>query len=298
MDLEDLRVLMEVVQSGSFQAASHTIDAPRTRLRRQVERLEEVVGVPLLRRGVRGVQLTAAGEKLTTEAGPLLSMAASALSAARAADGVPGKLRLIVPVGIPVAPRALALQMLEAVHPELELDVLECEDPISYLRNPFDLMLHFGDLPAPDGWFSRVVLRFPVRLVASRSYIEQRGAPASPSDLAHHRLFLWRGGGLPEGAVPLLNGGQLPVSAVLVSGNMDLLSQVATAGLGIALLPVLGWDPRLRDDAPLPILSDQIGADVELYALSHHATRIDPRLQALARNLNDLIVRLSSPRPA
>lgn len=291
MNLDDLRALLGVVEHGSFQGAAKAMGIHRTRLRRQIETLEAVVGVPLLHRDTQGVSLTVAGEQVVLRAVPLLAEASTLLSEARAADeSAIGTLRMIVPVGFSPGARVRALLALQEHNPQLALDMVEAEDPVAMLRAPFELMLHAGPSPARDGWFSRVLMNVPVSLMASPSYLERRGTPRRVEDLADHMLLTWRIETRFAATWPLLAGATVPIVARLISANAMLLSAVAVAGGGIALLPSAESLFAPTHAQLVPVLEDHVGAEVTFRTLSPRSTRSDPRLRALLENIHRMLV--------
>ncbi|MBV9683910.1 MAG: LysR family transcriptional regulator [Solirubrobacterales bacterium] len=68
LDLNDLRLLMRVVEYGSYTAASKATGIPKSTLSQRVAALEEAVGTGLLRRNSRSLSLTEAGEILLPHA--------------------------------------------------------------------------------------------------------------------------------------------------------------------------------------------------------------------------------------
>lgn len=290
MNLEDLRALLVVVEHGSIQAASKHLDVPRTQLRRRLDRLEKEVGTALLHREARGVRLTAAGEQLAQRAGPLLLDARNMLEQARAAEHAAlGTVRLISPVGSPARVRVEALLRLRQLYPGVALDVVEADDPLTLLRQPFDVMLHFGPPPDRDGWFSRVIMRLPLRLYAASDYLEREGRPTRVEQLVDHQLLAWRVGQRFARTWPLRGGGELPISPVSISANAELLSLLAARGGGIALLPgasELFHPPGAQLE---PVLEQEIGDELPLRVLSPHPSHADPRMRALLENLQRLL---------
>ncbi len=291
MNLDDLRALMLVVEHGSFHSAADVGGVPRTKLRRQVERLEALMGAPLLRREAGGVSLTVAGELAVRRAGPLLGLASSLLAEVKAEGRLAGPpMRLIIPAHtIRPGPRVRALRRTEALAPELAIEVTETEAPLSLIRQAFDLMLHFGPPPPRDGWFSRVLARIPVSLVASTAYLAKAGTPERAGDLAEHRLLTWPAERRFAETWPRLDGGTVPIAPKVSSSNQEFLGQLADAGGGIALLPM---DPRLRSPSSeqlVPVLEGVIGGETSLRVLSPHATRTDPRSLLIQDNIEWLL---------
>src|SRR6478736_1097465 len=68
IDVRRLRVLSEVAAHGSFSAAGEALTLTQSAVSQHVAALEREVGLPLVERGTRPVQLTDAGFALTRHA--------------------------------------------------------------------------------------------------------------------------------------------------------------------------------------------------------------------------------------
>jgi DNA-binding transcriptional LysR family regulator len=73
MELEQLRTFVAVARAGSLSAASGAVNLSQPAVSRQVQALERRLGVSLLERGARGVQLTEAGEMVARGAADVLA---------------------------------------------------------------------------------------------------------------------------------------------------------------------------------------------------------------------------------
>ena len=84
MELRHLRYFVAVAEEGSFTlAADRQLHTAQPSLSRQIRNLEYEVGVPLLTRSVRGVELTAAGRAFLDHARLALAQVDAASEAAR-----------------------------------------------------------------------------------------------------------------------------------------------------------------------------------------------------------------------
>ena len=72
MDFRELRTFCTVAKLGSISAAARALDLGQPAATKHLKKLEEEVGVDLLLRGKRPIQLTAAGTVLLEMAGPLV----------------------------------------------------------------------------------------------------------------------------------------------------------------------------------------------------------------------------------
>ncbi len=86
MELRHLRYFVAVAEEGSLTvAAVRRLHTAQPSLSRQIRDLEDEVGVPLLTRSARGVELTAAGRVFLDHARLVLGQAEAAIEAARRA---------------------------------------------------------------------------------------------------------------------------------------------------------------------------------------------------------------------
>jgi DNA-binding transcriptional LysR family regulator len=281
MDLEALRAFMAVAETGSLLAAASSLSVSRTTLRRRVEALEARAGVPLLDRTTKGVLLTAAGEIVADRGKQVMQEAASLLDAIRDAGSAPsGVLRLVLPVGMPPHAMVPWFGSLRRRFPLLRLHVRFVDDPVNRLFEGVDIAIHFG--PRPRGpWVSRELKRLREWLIASRSYLDTRGAPRSVEDLANHPLYCWEGPGDDPRALPLLRGGHVPVEPAFIATDIHMLRQCALNGLGIALVPdAMLSDPGAVDEL-VPVLRDTVGRERVLRITVPRALAELPKIRAV-----------------
>lgn len=85
IDLRHLRYFVAVVRERSFRGAASVVHVSQPPLTRQVQQLEDALGVQLLIRGSKGVEPTIAGETFFTEATNILNLMDQAVVRARLA---------------------------------------------------------------------------------------------------------------------------------------------------------------------------------------------------------------------
>ena len=278
MDLKNLRQFVQIVDVGSIQGAARQLGVSRSVLRRGLDELETQVGAPLLHRDPNGVRLTTTGAVTLERARPLLESAQLLLAEARAAErDAWGVIRVIQPVGMPLAVQVNALLAARVALPNQRIVVRHTEDPLSDLSRPFELMLHEGPAPDRNAWFSRVILRMRLSLLASPDYLARRPAPKSVADLADHDALGWSRPGHPAGELPLVAGGVLTVTPWFSSSDPQLLISLAKRGGGILLAPhALFLDPS--DGGELQsVLEDQVGGELVFRVTTPFPAQADAR---------------------
>ncbi len=278
MDTEKLKILLQIVESGSIQGAARSLGVNRSLLRRSLDGLELEIGAPLVHRDATGVRLTAAGALVVEQGRPLLEATRQLVESARASAGeAVGTLRVIEPVGLPLAMHAQLILTAHLVLPGQRLELRHVENPMAHLHEPFELMLHEGPPPDRNAWFSRVLMRVPLRLIASRAYIERRGAPQNVTELAKHDVLGWKRPGHRAEEWPLLAGGTVPVTPWLSSADPHLLAAVAIRGGGILLAPRILVEDEPGAEQCETVLKDDVGADLVFRVTTPFPARADSR---------------------
>ncbi|WP_435927006.1 LysR family transcriptional regulator [Dryocola sp. BD613] len=110
MELRQLRYFTAVAKLGSISHAAQELHIAQPALTRQIQKLEDNLGVLLFERTARGVKLTDAGNQFLLDTEKLLEDAATAKERAiRASRGECGKISIALPVIQNAAPSITAL---------------------------------------------------------------------------------------------------------------------------------------------------------------------------------------------
>src|SRR5262245_46432180 len=125
MHFDAIHAFVSVARAGGFAAAGRRLRLPRSTLSRQIQRLEDDLGVRLMDRTTRSVRLTEAGASYYQRCAHALSLIEAANHGVREAGAKPrGTLRLTAPIDIARGVLASLLPEFRKRHPEIEL-VLE-----------------------------------------------------------------------------------------------------------------------------------------------------------------------------
>jgi DNA-binding transcriptional LysR family regulator len=167
-DFRALRYFVAVAEELHFTRAAERLYIAQPALSEQIRRLEGELGVELLRRTTRKVELTAAGEEFLSRARRILAEADEALAdASRAARGETGSIRVATgsTAGVELVPRVLRAFRTERPRAHLELRQSDWEDYSGGLRDG-SVDAAFVWLPLEDDGLSFAALRVEPRVVA------------------------------------------------------------------------------------------------------------------------------------
>ncbi|MBI5514102.1 MAG: LysR family transcriptional regulator [Deltaproteobacteria bacterium] len=291
MDLEELRALLSVVETGSFMGAERALRVPRATLRRRVDALESRAGVPLLIRTREGVSPTEAGAHLAARGRMLVQEASALVSSLRDLGQEPsGTLRVALPIGLPPHQLVPLFMALRQTWPKLSLRARFSEDPTAGMLEDADLAVHFGESSPPGPWQSCELVRMREWLVAHRDYLARRGVPESLEALHGHELLSWEAPGDDGRVWPLQQGGSFTVEPAAITRDIHLLRQCVLAGHGIGLLPdAMLPDPGHPPGTLIPVLPELVGRERCLRMVVPAVTAEVPRLRLVMQYLRDFV---------
>jgi len=235
VDLLDVLAFVRVVETGAFSRAAERMGMAKSILSRRVARLEEQLGARLLTRGARGAQPTDVGQAYFERASNVLAeLEAAEEVVAEAVTQIAGPIRLSAPLSFGVQHLAPALAEFAAANPRVELDISFDDRPVDLIAGGYDLAVRIGQLKDSALVARRIA---PVRKVpvASPAYLDRRGRPEHPRDLADHDILLyanetWR---FRVGK----SWEHVKGKPRLRADNGEMLRAAAVAGLGICVLP-------------------------------------------------------------
>jgi DNA-binding transcriptional LysR family regulator len=253
----EIEAFIQVAQQSSFTAAADTLGLSRPRVSQLIQRLEERLGVVLLRRTTRRVFLTPEGEQFLS--GCRLGMEQLANAEANlklTGQRLSGKVR-INSVGGMYGEILLSHALSEVLneHPELNIDVDYSSALVDLNKDPVDLVLRIGKAPA-EQVASEFLGEVNHVLCASPAFINRYGFPKSPSDLEAFPLVC----GTPKiWELEHNKTGQKQVispAPVWRSGNTSAQVVATEAGVGIGRLLSLVVEPKLQSGKLLTVLPD------------------------------------------
>jgi DNA-binding transcriptional LysR family regulator len=280
MSEADARIFVAVAQAGSFVAAATLHGMTPSSVSKAISRLEGGLGVRLLHRTTRKLQLTDEGTAFAERCDRAFALLAEAAEEASASTrSVAGVLR----VGMPplfgthlVGPRLPALLLR---HPELRVELKTLLRPGDFLDAGLDCAIAVGRLP--DSSLAARPLGYGLFVtVASPAYLQAAGMPATVEDLSRHRRIGFTGADGREAPWMFADGGggvrMWEVQGQVRTDEMHHLGACAAAGLGIAQMPLFAIAGELASGRLVRLLTP-FEAPGKLASVVYPAARALPR---------------------
>ena len=271
--LNDMALFVEVVKAKGFRRAAEVLGMPNSTLSRRIGTLEKAIGLRLLHRTTRKIELTEAGRiyfercrRIVDEA----RLANEQLGDMLAQPG--GVLRVSLPVDFTVTYLVPLIAEFADLHPGITFDFDLTSRRVDLVSEPFDVAIRIGD-SEDSQLIARLLAAFTPNLYASPGYLERAGEPVSPADLERHEcLNILKAGSWTlhdgERTVSVQVGGRFMIN------NVGMIRRLAILDRGIVMMPEKVVADELAEGTLRRIMPGWHGMPVPVYAITE--TRLLP----------------------
>lgn len=287
--IENLRAYLAVARTGSFSGAARELHVAASVVTKRISQLEWRLKSTLFERTTRRVSLTTAGQQHLIAIQRLVSDLDGIFgSVQQVAPELQGRLRIKAPSSLTVLHLAALFNAFQQRHPLVGLELVALDRPVNPVDEGFDIALTLmpdtfgGVLEEPLCAVRRV-------LVAAPAYLQDKGTPRKPSDLAHHHVLNF----VPTGNVLAFESATGPLSVTVrprfSSNEAQLVEAAAVAGNGVAVLGDYLALPAMRAGNLVQVLADYPMPELWLKALipenRAHTAHVRAMLEALRSEL-------------
>jgi DNA-binding transcriptional LysR family regulator len=267
--LTGIKVFLEVVGSGTFVAAAERLDVSTATASKHVMHLEQRLGVRLLNRNSRALNLTEPGRIYFERCRVILDdLEETELELGSLGTTPRGTLRVTCPSWFASQRTATLIERYRKRYPQIVVDISFEDRFIDLVEDGYDLALRvttkLDSLPA--GLVARPVRSLPWLVAASRDYVRRNGAPTSPEELATHdciavgTMGAWVFEG-PSGKT------EVPARIVQRLRSTAAAPHVVAAGVGLAPLPLTIFEEPAFRDVLTPVLAEHPLRRTTLYTV-------------------------------
>lgn len=283
------RMFLAVVRLGGFSAAAAQLGTSAGQASKLVSRLEAHLGARLLNRTTRALTLTAEGEAYFTRIAAILDEIDDLDDSLREAGRNPeGQICLTAPLTFGTAQLMPALADFARDHPGIALDVQFTDSIMRLADHGFDAAIRVGQ-PQDSVLKARKLGVMRIQIVAAPAYLDRRGTPRFPAELAGHDIVTDTNFPRPDDWAFRQDGQPLSLSLPgrLRLANAEACVIAAIAGLGITRVPDFISAPAIRAGKLVSILADVVEGESGVYALTPAGRHMPSRLRLLLDFLRD-----------
>jgi len=251
---DDLEILLAVVDSGGFSAAAELLDIQVAHVSRAVSKVESQVGVSILNRTTRRIELTEEGRQFVEAIRIGLLQIQQAEEEIITRGELPrGRLRVDAASPFVFHQLVPLIQPFKQTYPDIELELTSNEGFVDLLEKKTDLAIRIGNL-TDSTLHARPLGKSLLYIVASPDYLSRRGFPNKSSDLIHHDLL---GFSTPKALNDWPLNGFTRFTPTLTSSNGETLRQLALTGNGIACLSGFMVKKDIAEGRLIPLLESE-----------------------------------------
>jgi len=287
IDVDALIVFSAVIDAGSFSAAAERLGQTPSGVSRTISRLEERLGMTLMHRTTRRLQLTEEGTWLLGRARAILADLANTEAEAAARRSQPSGL-VRVNAATPALGHLLAPMLPEFLdaYPLVQLELVSGETYVDLIEERADLAIRIGALP-DSTLNARRLGSSRLRVLAAPAYLDGHGVPRTPAQLSQHRTL---GFTAPASlnTWPLRHDGVegWTVTPAVTASSGETLRHLALCGAGIVSLSHFMSRADVAAGALVPVLEEfALPWTQPVWAVFYKQGALAPRVAALVEFL-------------
>jgi DNA-binding transcriptional LysR family regulator len=297
MQIEDVRIFLSVLTTGSLSGAARQLSIGPMQVSRRIAVLEDELGTRLFHRTTRSVSPTAEGEAFAPYANTILEAEQNArteLSPSSAAAS--GTLKLTAPS---VFGQAIVLPLLTSLmeqHPGLNIDLDLSDRVVDIVGQGLDLALRIATL-ADSELIARRIAGNPRIICASPDYLQRYGVPQRLADLDRHQCVVLHS--VPRW--PVVVDGEFQrkrVNSRMVTSSVDAVRAATIQGLGLSMLTYWDVHEQLSNGNLVRIaLEDAVMEDLSVWAITPTRRYVPTRVKIFLNALEQELKRRQSEIP-
>ncbi len=274
--IDDMLLFTRLVEQKSFSAVAASEHLSRSLVSKRINRLEDRLGVQLINRTTRRLEMTEAGRTFYEYCRQMEATWQEAEAAVGEIRRMPrGTLRINAPVmiGQIVLPRIIGGFLAE--YPDVHIMLDLSDQYIDVIKGGYDVVIRVGRMK-DSSLRARQLGTTRLHLYAHQDYLDRNGTPVTPKDLVGHNCLVYRykAGDPYEWEFAGPNGREtVEIQGNFTANNGAPLYQAAKGAIGIARLPAI-YEQAYGMEGMVYVLED-FAVDSAIHAV-YAATRRPP----------------------
>lgn len=288
--LTSMLVFSKVAKAGSFAAAAKELGLSRAMATKHVMQLENGLGIRLLNRTTRHLNLTEVGSVYLERCLQILDdMEEMELAVTRLQTEPRGTLKVSATPFFGCYHLAPAITAYMEIYPDVQVELTLQSSYSDLIEEGFDLAIHLDELE--DSSLIARSLGSSKRVVCgSPSYFKKHGAPKSPEELRNHNCLVnpslaprdhW------QFTTPAGDSIVIKVEGSLQANAADALRISALSGLGLVILPTYMVGQDIRKNRLQAVLTEYVPAPVDIHAVYPHRKHLSAKVRTFVEFLHE-----------
>jgi len=270
MDLNELLFFTKVVECGGFTSASKRLDVTKATVSRKVADLENRLGVRLLNRTTRQLNLTEIGNAFYERCSQIIGDLDEAQGIVTThTEQVKGQLKVVMPVEVGQLLLGEFIGNFLQKYPNVSIDAELTNRQVDMIQEGIDINIRVG-LGQDPKLIAHHLGNFQKVLVVTPQYLSNKRPINHPNDLIDHECILLKQPGdsfQPWQFKRHQENVNFTPKGRLQCNNVTFLREAILAELGIGYLPYFLALPHINDGSLCCILEDWNVDSAKIYAL-------------------------------
>ena len=248
VSFDDIYLFVLIVRHKGISSAAQFAGLQRSKVSRRLQELEKALGHQLLIRTTRAIELTQQGKWLYEQTSNPINTLVDASRLMKDHHLTPrGRLKVAIPPALGMT--EIFSQLIEQYmkeFPEVKLEIEHHVQSLDLRRENIDLQILPSYIePLHDDYIQQRLIQIPYSMVASAEYLALNGNPDNVAQLNDFHLLASRYNKslLPQG-----------IDYQLFSDDLNLLQRLALSGKGIALLPSILIEDKIKNGELIEVL--------------------------------------------
>jgi len=279
-----MHTFVRVVEAGSISGAAQRMRVAKSVVSRRLNDLEGRLGVQLLQRTTRRLNLTETGRSFYERCVSILADVAEAeLAVAQDHAELRGVLRVAVPLSFGLLHLGPAIIEFMQEHTGVQFELDFNDRQVDLLQESFDAAIRIARL-SDSSLIARRLAEINHVVCASPGYLEKHGTPRTPDDLREHACLVYGNAPKPEAwsyTGPDGAAGTVKPSVRLRSSNGDFLRDAAIARQGVIMEPSFIVYQAIERGLLVPVLTEYQWPTLNAYAVYPQTRHLSQRVRAL-----------------
>lgn len=289
-NVEKLETFIKVVEAESFSGAAKKLKITKSAVSKNIQILEDRLGIRLLNRTTRKLSLTEAGALYYQKISKIMQDIDEAERSIANLDKNPkGTLKINAPMTFGIMHLGKAISEFLLKYPEIKIELDLNDRLVNIVEEGFDVVIRIATL-TDSSLIARKIANCPINFYASPKYLKNYGEPKEPKELVHHRILEFTNN-ISPGVFHYKSAddvGYVSYSSCFKANNGDILKQLAIAGIGLVMLPnfIVGNEVKNKS---LKMIMKKYSADPErnIYAVFPQNRYLSAKVRVFVDFLSD-----------
>ncbi|NBV06559.1 MAG: LysR family transcriptional regulator [Proteobacteria bacterium] len=281
-DIKDIITFTSIAKLKSFTKASEALNISKSVVTTRINDLEENLGVLLLVRTTREVNLTTDGQIFLNHCNAILQKVETLDDFLDSYKGINGTLKIVLP---PYFSRYHIVPYLAEFlqqYQSLELDIKLTENPVNIIEEGFDLQVRI-QIPEEENLEVAKLMANRKVVCASSDYLKKHSAPKTPQDLLGHNCIIfgensvWKFKQKNKRRIIEIED----MKGNLKCDNGEIIKELVLAGVGITIKSVCDVENEIREKKLVVLLKDyEVVNETQFYAVYPVGRNTSPKIKA------------------